>query len=321
LVAIHANQLNEKDEDKIAAINDLISDHAQEIADKDTIISKAADDLINKCHVFDKKFSLKSKTSSGATFSAEAKVIGDKGIPASKVGLKFSPLSGFNVSKLEYNNSGRIDLEADTTVEGFKFIFKNQCGASGDDPAKGKPFSDSASLSLEYGTSYEGLAFTANAGLDALKYVPSVGLLASYEGILLGGNAEFKQNFGGLSKYEVALGYAGADNKAVLKSSKFERLDFSYHHRVNSDFTFAALASHTLSKKKDEKVDAPKVSIGGIWSLDSDAKIQSNINEKAEISVSYIQNLKKGVELTLSTGFDGKSADFTRAGAGLAFSF
>jgi len=283
-------------------------------------ISKAADDLINKGHVFDKKLSLKAKASNGVVFSSEAKVLGDKGVATSKIGLKFTcPLTGANVSKLEYNNFGRVDLEADKTVSGFKFTFKNQCGAPGTDPAKDKPFADSTSVSMEYSNSYEGLAFTANTGFDAVKYVPSMGLLASYNGVLFGGAADFNKNFGGLNKYEVALGYAGDDNKVIVKSCKFEKLDFSYHHKVNSDFTFAATASHSIGG--GDKKDAPKVSLGSVWSLDADAKIQSAINEKAEISMSYIQNVRKGVELTLSSGFDAKNVDFTKAGAGVAFSF
>ena len=87
--------------------------------------------------------------------------------------------------------------------------------------------------------------------------------------------------------------------------------------------TIAANASHSLPAKKDAKPAEPKrsLSLGAVWNLDGDSKIQSSIDEKAQVQLSYIQNLRKGVELTLSSGICLKSANFTKAGAGVAFSF
>jgi hypothetical protein len=59
-------------------------------------IAKAAKDLIEDGHEFDKTFSLKAKAGKGVTFSAESKVqeVDNKGaVATSKIGLKFSPLS------------------------------------------------------------------------------------------------------------------------------------------------------------------------------------------------------------------------------------
>jgi hypothetical protein len=126
--------------------------------------------------------------------------------------------------------------------------------------------------------------------------------------------------FGGLDKFELGGGVVKDNSRLILKSSGFKNLNFSIHHGVSADFTLAAIANHTFTKK-DVKTPPPTLSFGGIWKNSADSKVQTLIDEQAKITVSYIANLNKNLVLTLSAEADGKNRTVTNTGFGFDFSF
>ncbi len=130
-----------------------------------------------------------------------------------------------------------------------------------------------------------------------------------------------------MSDFDVAGGYQTDGYKTVVKFNNAKsKCDFSWHQKVNSSVTLAATATHTVDKlptKEGEKkkVTPTALAVGSTFTLDGDSKINAAIDHEAQVSLSFVSNVRKGVELTLSAGVDGKTAAFTKGGAGLAFAF
>lgn len=296
-------------------------------------LSKTIDDFFKKAHTFDSKATLKAKGADGLVFSAESKIVTSKKSGASsaatKVGLKFSPCSWLNVSKMEYNNAGRFDVELDSTYADIKAVLKSSCGRQGImNPEKDKEYEDAYTVSAEYLNVFEGVGVAAHAECEVAKKKGAASLCLSYDGFFVGGGIGTLPQFAGIEAHAVSLGYQSrAGALAVLKGDNMKKFTFSYLHKLDDSLTFGLQAVHCLDEpaakegEKAKETPAPTISIGGSWALDKSSKIVVDVNEKAVVQATFTNTVTKGVDVALSSSFSGITGQLSKAGAGLSFSF
>lgn len=259
-------------------------------------ISKSASDVLNNDYCFDKKLKLKTKTNNGVGLTVE-NVMGSKGV-AGKLSSKFRPFSGIEVSKLGVKTCGRVFLEAtlENAIKGTDITINAEDGA-------GK--SPSGSLSVDYLAD----SFKLNTSLDFVKgpTISAAGTFAT-NGFILGGqvkyNTEFDDSESGakVEDYNGALSYVASDFTASLSTSKKASVyGVSIHHNVSRS-TQVATQFDFNSK------DAGKVlTVGGIYSVDSDTKVQGKIDSNGIVSSNWIQNVRPQVQLIASAQVDAKN--------------
>ena len=90
-------------------------------------IAKPANDLLSKSKYTTggaKKFGIKTKTSNGTNFKAEANIVG--GSVSGKIGTDLKHESGFTVKKIELDNKGTLTTEItlDKALENVVFAVK-----------------------------------------------------------------------------------------------------------------------------------------------------------------------------------------------------
>lgn len=292
---------------------------------------KAANDLLDKSHVANKKVSFKTTTSSKVAVSGEASVnysnATKKDVNASKVGFKFPTweAGAVTVSKFDVTNLGRIDVEAETKpVDDLKLTVKLSTGPNDQvDEMKGSKYSDAGSINAEYSQSN----FIATLALDATNYNPSasfnsLGLLL--DDVIAGGSIAFDVTKKELSDFETGFGYKSKDTTSTfITSKKCKVFTFAHEHTVSDSLSLAAVAKHSLEsigKNKEVIPSSGEFSLGGSYKYDKDAKVNFKISNDRSLKLSHVSNIRGGVELTVSTVFD-SSVAWQSTGFGLAFNF
>lgn len=242
-------------------------------------VDKKPKDLLKKGYAKGRKIKTDKKTANGIGWKTET-TLGDK--VSSKVTGKFST-EFVNVDKVEIGSCGTVSVELSNSsiVEGLSTTVKACCSSKG---------ADSGSISSEYNHD----AFTFDFDLDIMEKSGSAGILTGYESFLIGAGCGFAP--AGLTDYNVALAYKNSDSIFCAKTSnKLSTVAFNVKHDVDPSVSLAANVTLPL------KDGAISFGVGGKWVVDSSSTFQAKINEKGVSTLSYIQNLSKGVDATLTT--------------------
>jgi len=259
-------------------------------------ISKSANDILNKDFCFDRKFKLKSKTANGVEFTTEG-LMQPKSVSGS-LSAKFSPFAGINVKKCSVTTAGRFITEAtlDNAFDGMSFTVKAQDGA--DAPPSGEVAMD-----------YKGDNLAVNASVDVTDG-PTVYSAATfaYEGFVFGGEARYntqvdaKSSPASLVDYNACIAYNASDFVASLVTKKKASIvNLAVHHEVSQDLNLGATVS--ITPKSSAKV----LTVGGVYTLDSETKFQGKVNSEGIVSGNAIQQIKPKVQLITSVQVDAKA--------------
>lgn len=277
-------------------------------------IAKAANDLLNDAYQFNNKFKLKTKSSSGVTFTTEGAMCG-KGV-SGKIGSSFKAYDGINVDKLQCTTDGRIVVESTllNAIEGFKFKLTAEDGSAVG--ASGKEYKPQGTLGADYAS--DNLTFS---GKVDVTNGPSLyaSALTSYEGVLFGGEVKYNTDFdgsgsGSLQDFGGAIGYKANDYSVVLKSAKkTSQLNLSIHHILSPEYAFGAVASYARDSGKTS------LNVGGSYKVDSANELQGKVNSSGVVSGNWITKVSKGVKVTASASFDATDIGGDNGKFGLSF--
>jgi len=247
-------------------------------------IAKKAGDLLSDDFTFEKKVTLKTKTANGVTFTTDGNINGDAVL--GKLAMKWSPVAGIQVKKLEVTTSdkitGQIEL-TDTGVKGLTF------GAKAVADAK----SETGTISAEYSDDAFSFSFEADAVAPKKKVTASA--VAAFEGFTFGGSVvgdiDAADGAQFLKTYGASVGYAASDFEAsVASKDKFKTFTGGYHQKFNSDINVATVASFGGDK-------GTAFAFGATCKLDGSSSVAGKLNQSGSLAALYKQQFASNVTL------------------------
>lgn len=275
-----------------------------------------APDLLNKGYVFDYKVSMKTKTANGVKFNVEGVMKSDK-----KIAAKFSGatglLHGISLDKLQVDTAGSLTGElglSETGVDGLEASFKFQTGLASSAAA------DHATVGLTYKNSNIGV----DVDVDAVNSSVAAAALVGYEGFVFGGSASVETNLEDgkkgpeVSDYSAGVGYrADGWSLSTTATNRLEKLNVGLYQQINSDLEFGVLSSFSLA----DPAKTASIEAGSKWKVDSEASMQTKVNNKGIVSLLYKQQLNKCATLTTSAAIDATKLETDNHKLGLYLAF
>lgn len=255
-------------------------------------IAKSATDLLKNDYCFDRKFKLKTKTTTGVSLTTEG-TLKPKSV-SGKLTAKFQPMQGISVDKLSVTTDGRFITEAtlQNAMEGMSLTVKAEDG--------GKPAS-AGEVSANYKTDN----LVVDASVEVVGAPTLHGAAAFlYEGFIFGGEVKYnttppKQDDGsGLADYNGAIAYKGPDYTASIHTKKKgSEVLVGIHHAISKDTEVATTYTH------NNKL----LTVGGIYKLDKQTKFQGKVDSNGIVSMNAIQQVQPKVQLIASAQVDAKN--------------
>eukprot|EP00004_Rigifila_ramosa_P008839 TRINITY_DN2025_c0_g1_i2.p1 TRINITY_DN2025_c0_g1~~TRINITY_DN2025_c0_g1_i2.p1 ORF type:complete len:308 (+),score=74.92 TRINITY_DN2025_c0_g1_i2:60-983(+) len=150
---------------------------------------------------------------------------------------------------------------------------------------------DSQPTSVKAAIEFANKSFSTAASYDLLQGTASVAGLVSYEGFLLGGEAELAVSESNVKKTAATLAYSAADfTVAATVTNAGQSIATSYLHKLKSGATVAA-----------EYVYGSKASftVAGKYPLDKDSYLKGKVTQEGQVSLTYNQKIKPNVGLAL----------------------
>jgi len=264
----------------------------------DDLYGKKATSILTDDYCFDRKFKLTTKSKSGHTLTGEGE-LKPKGVDAS-LSLKWAVNDQVSIDKLQIKSTGRIIAES--TLKGLatdlNVAVKVQDGG-GDEPSGIVDFK----LTKR--------SFTVDTSVDVTKG-PSLTVSDTVEvapGWIVGSTV--KLNSGHDDKKSpsidefVLLGmYAGDNFTAGGAINKKRQITLSATTKTADGVSIASTCSGEF---KDGKLAKPLLTIGGLYALDADSKLQSKVDSNGIVSANYILNIRPGVKGIVSGEIDAKN--------------
>jgi hypothetical protein len=165
-----------------------------------------------------------------------------------------------------------------------------------------------------------------------------VSVAAGHKGFTVGGDCavEFKT----VSARDVTACNAGAQYKAndfsltgyirekLVKDqqSRQRTAEFNYLHNVNKDLAVAATFSHNFPRlardAEDKEIQMPSsdtYTVGAQSKLDNGATLKAKIDNKALLSLSYMETIRPSLKLTVSGEVDVRRVSAGKIGAALSY--
>ena len=218
------------------------------------------------------------------TFTTDGNINGDAVL--GKLAMKWSPVAGIQVKKLEVTTSdkitGQIEL-TDTGVKGLTF------GAKAVADAK----SETGTISAEYSDDAFSFSFEADAVAPKKKVTASA--VAAFEGFTFGGSVvgdiDAADGAQFLKTYGASVGYAASDFEAsVASKDKFKTFTGGYHQKFNSDINVATVASFGGDK-------GTAFAFGATCKLDGSSSVAGKLNQSGSLAALYKQQFASNVTL------------------------
>eukprot|EP01135_Chromosphaera_perkinsii_P008363 Nk52_evm1s1303 gene=Nk52_evmTU1s1303 len=269
-------------------------------------LGKQAKDLYNKNYGFGEiKVELKSKTDSGVEFTA----VGTKN---NKSGAIFGNLEtaykykehGISFTE-KWNTKNVLNTEIaieDAIAKGFKVNVESSFA-----PNTGEK-------TANINATYKQDLFFSTCDLDLFNGPTiSTSTCVGLEGCYAGVETSYNVQNGALKKTNFALAYKASDYIFHAALNDMAKVNASVFHACSSNLS--SCAQIQWNRNNSDTLFA----VGTHYKLDSQAFIKARIDNNAQLGVSYTQNLRKGVKLTLSALVDGKqlNTDSHKLGLGL----
>ncbi|RKP17977.1 putative outer mitochondrial membrane protein porin [Rozella allomycis CSF55] len=156
---------------------------------------------------------------------------------------------------------------------------------------------------LRTGVEYKQDYVTTTASADILKGPTiSADIVVGSDGVYAGSEVGYDVQSGTLTKYNAATAYNGSNYTVSLHAlNSFKTFTASYFHRVNS--TVEAGGKATWNYKSDKESDIT-VEVASKYTLDKDSYMKTKLDSVGKLGLSYTQNLRRGVKITLAGLFD-----------------
>jgi len=144
----------------------------------------------------------------------------------------------------------------------------------------------------------------ANGDVDLDFAGPTLNACAvfGYQNLLAGYQASYDTANSKLTANNVALGYKGADftlHAAVIDATKFTG---SAYHKISGDLSAAVQMNWAYGS------DTTGFALGLKKQIDADTFVKAKVDNLLKVGLSYAQNLREGVQVTLSGLVDGKDS-------------
>jgi len=259
--------------------------------------SQKTNDLLTNDYCFDRKFKLTAKTNNGVTLTGEGSLGKKFDIKGS---AKFILADGVQVDKLQTSSNGRVLCETTfkSLVKNTDVVVKIEDGA-GKDPA--------GSVEVKYSTP----KFTFDTSLDvANTIIGASGSFVVSDNVTFGASTKFDTLYDSEKKssttladqfkeVDVACSYTKSDLQVTLGSKeKFNRFVLNVYHDLNPTTQIGGMVD--LGKTEIVK----GISLGGIYTIDSDSKLQGKVDDKGVVSTNYILQIKPQVKGIVSAQID-----------------
>ena len=124
-----------------------------------------------------------------------------------------------------------------------------------------------------------------------------------YKGWLAGYQASYDTANSKLTANNVSLAFSDGDfviHSGINDASKYVG---SIHHKVNDKVSAAASLSWQSG------ANATSLTVGGKYTLDGDTFIKAKLDNQLRLGVSYVQSLRPGVQMTMSSLVNAKSLE------------
>jgi len=273
-------------------------------------LGKEANDLISKNFHFGViKLEAKTKAKNGVDFTTEGSHNTDTGNVAGSLETKFK-YADYGVTFSEKWNTDNIiatSISVDNKIaSGLKVDFDTTFA-----PITGKK---SAKVKAAY-NGCEYLHTTADVDFDfAGPTIHGSGVFA-YKGWHAGYQASYDTANSKLTANNVSLTYKDGDfvlHSGIVDASKYVG---SVHHQVNSKLSAAALLNWTSGSSTSN------FTVAGKYTIDDDTYLKVKLDNNLRIGCSYVQSLKPGISLTMSSLINAKSLEQGGHKIGLSLNF
>lgn len=179
-----------------------------------------------------------------------------------------------------------------------------------------------AGLSAQTGKRDAGLKFTyrrpflhltTDVDLDFAGPIVRSSAVSSYNNLRFGGSMVFDSAKSAITRYNLALGLGAARYTLHAGTTHFRDFEMGVYNRVDQNLevgfqtNFSTSGGNTL------------LGIGAKYDLDATASVKAKVDTVGQLGLTYTQELRKGVKLTLSSLINGQnlSAGGHRYGFGL----
>lgn len=272
-------------------------------------LGKEAKDLINKNYHFGViKLEGKTKSKNGVEFTTEGSHNTDTGNVVGSLETKFK-YADYGVTFSEKWNTDNVIATTitvdDKIAQGLKVDFDTTFA-----PVTGKK---TAKVKSAYKHDY--LHTTTDVDFDFAGPTIHGSAVFGYKGWHAGYQASYDTANSKLTANNVSLTYKEGDfviHSGIIDASKYVG---SVHHQVNSKLSAAALLNWTSG------VNTSTLTVGGKYTVDEDTYLKAKLDNGLRLGLSYVQNLRPGVQLTLSSLINAKSLEQGGHKLGLSLNF
>ncbi|XP_055327773.1 voltage-dependent anion-selective channel protein 2-like [Paramacrobiotus metropolitanus] len=140
---------------------------------------------------------------------------------------------------------------------------------------------------------------TTDVDLDFAGPVVRSSAVSSYNGVRIGGNVVVDTAKSAITRYNLALGMGGPRYTLHAGTTHFRDFEMGVYNRVDPNLevgfqsNFSTTGGNTL------------LALGAKYDIDPTASVKAKLDTVGQLGVSYTQELRKGVKLTLSTLING----------------
>jgi len=261
-------------------------------------LGKEAKDLINKNFHFGViKFEGKTKTKNGVEFTTEGSHYTDTGNVNGSLETKFKN-ADYGVTfteKWTTDNLISTNISIDDKIaKGVKVDFDTTFA-----PITGKK-------TAKVKTAYKHENVHATGDVDLNFAGPSINGSAvfAYKGWHAGYQACYDTGSSKLTANNASLTYKDGDfvvHSAINDGSKYVG---SIHHQVNSNLSAAAMLQWASGSK-----DPASLTVCGRYDIDGETYMKAKLDNQLHLGISYVQSLRPGVQLTMSSLINAKSLE------------
>lgn len=272
-------------------------------------LGKAAKDLFSKGYNYGfNKLEAKTKTDNGVKFTNKGSFNTETGRLSGEINSEYK-ISDYGLTWKESWTTENV-LNTELTVEdqlaqGLKLAFDTSFA-----PQTGKK---DGKIKTGFKNDYVNM----NCDVDFDFSGPTVNGAAvlGYSGWLAGYQMAFDTSKSKLTKSNFAVGYKAGDftlNTTVNDATEFGG---SIYQKVNSDLETGATFSWTAGS------NVTRFGLAAKYTLDRDSNVSAKVNNGGQIGLSYAQNIRSGVKLTLSSLIEAKNINGGGHKMGLGLDF
>ncbi|CAG8625438.1 1940_t:CDS:2 [Ambispora leptoticha] len=254
-------------------------------------IGKSANDLLSKDFPVGLKLEAKTNTNTGVTFTVNGHRDAKTGNIHGDLKTKYTyPKNGvtFTGSWTTSNHlNGQLELE-NNVAKGLKLDIVTQL-----QPAIGQ-------RNAKAGVIFKQPGFHSKFYIDLFKGPIFYGdAVIGHEGFVLGGEGSYDVLDGKLTRFGVAAGYNAPEYSIALRTSNsLNSYTAAAYHRVQPDIEVGAKI-HWDAATNNNSNNNVTLETGVKYSLDRDTFIKSRIDNFGRLGLSYTQNLRPGVKISM----------------------